>query len=175
MRRVLLFAMAMLCAISYCFSQSVAPATINAAGGTYDNQGSYYRFEWSFGEMLVINSFAPPDSAVLVTHGVLQPCTDGSSNPGSSSFEPADYRLFPNPTVGKFELDFFIRESGQMNLRLVDATGKTLEKRSYAYNGCCSIQIFDLSNHPPGLYYVIAELQNEKRRYSGFKVMRLGK
>lgn len=125
--------------------------------------------------MLLINSFAPADSAVIVTQGVLQPCTDGTSNPGSSVFESGDYRLFPNPTLGKFELNFFIRESGQMHLRLVDATGKTLEKRSYLYNGCCSIQQFDLSTHPPGLYYVIAELQNDKKRYSGFKVMKLGK
>lgn len=175
MRRVFLSAMAMLCAIGYCFAQSVAPATINAAGGTYDNAGSYYRFEWSFGEMLVINSLAPSDSAILITHGVLQPCTDGTSGAGSSIFLASDYRLFPNPTVGKFELDFFIRESGQMHLRLVDATGKVLEKRSYFYNGCCTIQLFDLSNHPPGLYYVIAELQNERKRYSGFKVMKLGK
>jgi hypothetical protein len=173
MRRIILSAMAILCAISYSFAQSIAPATFNTAGGSYNNAGSYFRFEWSFGEMLLINSFAPPDSTVLVTQGVLQPCTDGTGKPGSSVFENGDYRLFPNPTAGKFELNFFIRESGQMNLRLVDATGKVLDKRSYAYNGCCSIQLFDLSDYPVGLYYVIAELINEKTRYSGFKVMKI--
>jgi hypothetical protein len=167
--------MAMLCAVCYSFAQSVVPATINSAGGTYDNPGSYYRFEWSFGEMLLISSFAPSDSSVLVTQGVLQPCTEGPSSGSSSGFSADDYRLFPNPTLGKFELNFFIRESGVMNLRLVDATGKTLEKRTYNYNGCCSIQQFDLSNHPAGLYYVIAELLSSKRRYSGFKVMKIGK
>lgn len=173
MRRTVLSAMAMLWAIRYSFAQTIAPATLNTAGGTYDNAGSSYRFEWSFGDMLLIHSLAPSDSSLFLTQGVLQPCTDGSSKPGSSSFGTSDYRLFPNPTTGKFELNFFIRESGQMNLRLVDATGKVLEKRSYAYNGCCAIQYFDITQHPPGLYYVIAELINEKTRYSGFKVMKL--
>jgi hypothetical protein len=175
MRRTLLSAMAMLCAISYSIAQSIAPSTVNTAGGTYDNPGSYYRFEWSFGDMLLIYSYATPDSAFTFTQGVLQPCTEKVSGSGSSSFESGDYRLFPNPTTGKFELNFFIRESGKMYLRLVDATGKVLDRRSYNYNGCCSIEQFDLTGHPPGLYYVIAELQNDKKRYGGFKVMKLGK
>ena len=54
----------------------VVPAILNAAGGTYDNASSYYRYEWSFGELLLIQAFAPADSSVLVTQGVLQPCTD---------------------------------------------------------------------------------------------------
>src|SRR5215212_2836995 len=54
----------------------VVPAVLNAAGGTYDNPSSYNRYEWSFGELLLIQAFAPPDSSILVTQGVLQPCTD---------------------------------------------------------------------------------------------------
>ncbi|HEX2848464.1 MAG TPA: hypothetical protein VHN59_18105 [Chitinophagaceae bacterium] len=175
MRRTLLSAMAILCAIGYSYAQSVVPAALNTAGGTYNNPDSYFHFEWSFGEMLVINSFAPPDSAVLLTQGVLQPCTDGKSLPGNARFQPADYRLFPNPTVGKFEVNFFIKEPGPMNLRLVDASGKVLDRRSFMYTGCCGIYQFDLTGHPPGVYYVIAELHTIFTRYSGLQVMKIGK
>lgn len=175
MRRTLLSAMAILCAISYSYAQSIAPAAINTAGGTYNNPDSYYHFEWSFGEMLVINSFAPLDSSVLLTQGVLQPCTDGKSLPGNARWQPADYRLFPNPTTGKFEVNFFIKESGPMHLRLVDVNGKVLDRRSFMYTGCCGIYQFDLTNHPPGVYYVIAELRTIFTRYSGLQVMKIGK
>ena len=175
MRRIFLSAVAILCAMCYSYAQTIAPAAFNTAGGSYDNPGSSFRFEWSFGELLLISSLAPADSSIFLTQGVLQPCTDSKSSSVSTVFQNGDYRLFPNPTAGKFELNFFIRESGEMNLRLVDATGRVLEKRTYAYNGCCSIQLFDLTAYPAGLYYVIAELRNEIVRYSGLKVMKLGK
>jgi hypothetical protein len=90
--------------------------------------------------------------------------------------------LFPNPTTGKFEVSFFVRETGRMSLQLVDATGRVLEKRSYQYNGCCRIDLFDLSARPDGLYFVIADLKPDRVRpgdnievirHSGLKVLKM--
>ncbi|MDF2385129.1 hypothetical protein JMG10_26905 [Nostoc ellipsosporum NOK] len=183
MRKLLLSFLATFLAMSLCYSQSVSPATFNVAGGSYDNPSSYYRFEWSFGEMLAISTIKPADSAVIVTQGVLQPCTDKIGNsPMTLLFEKGDYRLFPNPTAGKFEVSFFVRETGRMSLQLVDATGRVLEQRSYQYNGCCRIELFDLTGRPNGLYYVIADLKPDRRRpgdnievirHSGLKVLKM--
>jgi hypothetical protein len=165
------------------FAQTIAPATFNAAGGSYDNPSSYHRFEWSFGELVLINAFAPPDSSILLTQGVLQPCTDKLNSPMTLLFEKGDYTIFPNPTPGKFELNFFVKETGRMSLQLVDATGRLLEKRSYQYNGCCRIELFDLSTRPNGIYYVVADLKpdhlrpgdnEEVIRHSGLKVIKIG-
>jgi hypothetical protein len=41
----------------------VVPAVLNTAGGTYDNALSYYRYEWSFGELVLVQSFATADSS----------------------------------------------------------------------------------------------------------------
>ncbi|HEX2682960.1 MAG TPA: hypothetical protein VHL77_03465 [Ferruginibacter sp.] len=167
MRRIRLLCLAVFLAtcLPYAQSQSITPSTLNTAGGTYDNPSSYFRFEWSFGEMMLINSLAPADSAVVLTQGVLQPCTD---KPGHSPlalfFEKDHYRLFPNPTPGPFELNFFIRETGRMNLQLIDATGRVLEKRSYQYNGCCRIEYFDLTGQPNGVYMIAAELKPDHGR-----------
>jgi hypothetical protein len=160
----------------------IVPAVFNTTGGSYDNALSYYRFEWSFGELLLIQAFAPADSSLLVTHGVLQPCTDiiGSTSQ-TVVFENGDYRLFPNPTGGKFELNFFIRESGQLKLQLINSMGQLLESRSFHYDGCCRIEMFDLSRYPGGVYDVIADLIPDGprsdgqtiTRHSGFKVIRL--
>lgn len=161
----------------------IVPAILNTAGGSYDNSLSYYRYEWSFGELLLIQAFAPPDSSILVTQGVLQPCTDKIGfSPYTVLFEAGDYKLFPNPTSGKFEVDFFVTTPGQMSLQLINATGQVLMTRSYYYDGCCRIDLFDISKYPDGIYFVVADLKPDTNRpgdnleiirHSGLKVIKL--
>jgi hypothetical protein len=191
-RRITLSCLAVFLAISFNSNaqvpslnpvNGVVPAVFNTAGGTYDNPASYNRYEWSFGELLLIQAFAPPDSSVLVTQGVLQPCTDIiTPSPMTVLFEAGDYKLFPNPTSGKFEVNFFINTPGQMSLQLVNSLGQVLMTKSYHYDGCCRIELFDISHMPNGVYYVVADLKPDNnrpgdnlsvRRHSGFKVIKL--
>jgi len=192
MRRITLFFLAVFLAISFAGKaqvpstspyNGVVPAIMNTAGGTYDNALSYYRYEWSFGEMVLIQAFAPPDSSVLVTQGVLQPCTDKiGTYPISVIFEAGDYKLFPNPTSGKFEVDFFVRTPGQMSLQLINSIGQILQTKSYHYDGCCRIEMFDISKFPAGIYFVVADLKPDELRvgdnievirHSGLKVVKM--
>lgn len=192
MRRITLFFLAVFLAISFSSSaqvpstspyNGVVPAIMNTAGGSYDNALSYYRYEWSFGEMVLIQAFAPPDSSVLVTQGVLQPCTEKiGPYPYTVLFEAGDYKLFPNPTSGKFEVDFFVKTPGTMSLQLINSIGQILQTRSYHYDGCCAIELFDISKYPNGIYFVVADLKPdalrvgdniEVIRHSGLKVIKL--
>ncbi|MGQ0739404.1 MAG: hypothetical protein ACT4OJ_10115 [Bacteroidota bacterium] len=153
----------------------VVPAIANAGGSSYDNALSYYRYEWSFGELLLIQAFASPDSSIRVTQGVLQPCTDKiGASPYTVLFEAGDYKLFPNPTSGKFELNFFMQTPGHMSLQLINAAGQLLEKRSYHYDGCCRIELFDLSGYPSGVYLLVADLEPDNVRADGLKITRHG-
>jgi hypothetical protein len=174
----------MVCAVRHAGAQSTAPQVINVAGGSYDDPNSYYRFEWSIGELTLVDMFAATDGSLLLTQGVLQPCTEkiGLSYL-STLFVAGEYRIFPNPTAGKFELDFFVREIGLMELQLTDSYGKVLEKRKYEYSGCCDIQYFDLTRYPAGTYYVIAHLTpipgrtrsdgQQVLRHSGLRVIKI--
>lgn len=182
MRRSLtLSLLAVFLAVSFCKAQvpsvapwnGVVPAILNTAGGTYDNALSYHRYEWSFGEMVLIQAFAPPDSSVLVTQGVLQPCTERIGvSPYTVFFEAGDYKLFPNPTSGKFEVNFFVHTPGQMSLQLINSIGQILERRSFRYDGCCRIELFDLTGRPAGVYFVVADLKPETPRADGLEVIR---
>ena len=190
-KKITLSCLAVYLAIGFCKAQvpslnpvnGVVPAIFNASGGTYDNPSSYHRYEWSFGELLLIQAFAPPDSSVLVTQGVLQPCTDQLGySPFTLLFDAGDYKLFPNPTKGKFELDFFVRTPGQMSLQLINSLGQILWSKSYHYDGCCRVELFDISRYPNGVYYVVADLKPDINRpednllvirHSGFKVIKL--
>lgn len=161
----------------------VVPAIFNSAGGTYDNPSSYYRYEWSFGELLLVQAFATPDNSILVTQGVLQPCTEQIGiSPFTVLFDEGDYKLFPNPTSGKFEVDFFVKTSGQMSLQLINSAGQILSSKSYHYDGCCRIELFDISRYPDGVYFLVADLKPDNNRpgdnlevirHSGLKVIKL--
>ncbi len=180
-RRIILLLLAVFPAFFVCKAQvpslspwnGVVPAVLNTAGGSYDNALSYHRYEWSFGELVLIQAFAPPDSSILVTQGVLQPCTEQVGvSPYIIYFESGDYKLFPNPTPGPFEVNFFVKTPGQMSLQLINALGQILEKRSFYYNGCCRIELFDLTGRPAGLYFVVADLRPDTPRADGLEVIR---
>jgi len=161
----------------------VVPAILNVAGGSYDNPSSYYRYEWSFGELMLIQAFASADSSIMVTQGVLQPCTDKLGYSAFTTiFDIGDYKLFPNPTPGPFEIDFFVRTPGTLSLNVINDVGQVLQSRKEHYNGCCRVYNFDISGYPDGVYIVAADLKPDVPRpgdnitvvrHSGLKVMKL--
>lgn len=165
-------------------AQSVTPSTAtNVAGGSYAPAGSYYRFEWSLGEATLVNTICPTDSSLFLTQGLLQPITEKASlSPYILFFAKGEYYIFPNPTAGRFEVNFSVRMSGRMELQLTDNTGRVLKKRAFRYPGWGHIEHYDISAYPNGTYFVIATLtpdtprpgDNAKSvRHSGFKIVKL--
>ena len=133
------------------FSQSVSPAILNSTGGT--NMFTFYRFEWSFGESMVIETqFAP---TLWVTNGVLQP---GTHNPASisttSGWDKDEIKILPNPTRGNLEIDFFSKQRGKVTMTLLDASGRLLSNKQFDYYGIGRIEKMDLSRFPSGTYFL---------------------
>ncbi len=168
---------------SVAFPQRFTPTVFNAGGGSYNDPYSYVRyFEWSIGELALINTEASADGSVVVYQGVLQPCTEKPGNsPASMDFDAGDFKLFPDPTTGKFEIDFFVRDNGTLDLELTNVLGQVLERRSIRYYGCCLIEHYDISHLPSGVYFVVATLRPDavnsvnkavKVRRSGLKVVK---
>lgn len=165
-------------------TQTVVPVIANAGGSSYQNPSSYFRyFDWSIGELSLISTVAPADSSVVLYQGVLQPCTEKPGfSPLNANFTPEDFKIMPNPTTGKFEINFFVRENGIMTLELVDAIGKKIETRSFRYNGNFRTEKYDISYLPAGVYMIAVTLTpdvfnsyNPKQlvRHSGLKVVKI--
>jgi hypothetical protein len=162
--------------------QSITPFTLNASGGTFDNPSSYTRYEWSFGELVLTDTYTAPGGNLILTQGILQPCTDKVSGEYEMLlFGVNEWKIFPNVTTGKFELDFFLITPGQMELQLTDAMGRVINTRRFQYHCCDRIERYDISNMPSGVYFINARFTPERgniaevfrvRREGTFKVVK---
>jgi hypothetical protein len=155
------------------FSQSVTPAILNASGGTYIF--TYYRFEWSFGESMAIETM--PSSNLIVTNGVLQPGTDNPATiDNTGNWGKDEIKILPNPTQNILEIDFFSKQQGKVNLSLYDESGRFLARRQFDYYGTGRIEKWDLGRYPSGNYFLNIQLEpngNFVGKKGSFKIIKL--
>ena len=162
--------------------QSITPFTLNASGGSFDNPSSYTRYEWSFGELVLTDTYTATGANLILTQGVLQPCTEKvQGDVEILLFGVNEWKIFPNITTGKFELNFFLSTPGLMELQLTDAMGRVVNTRQFQYHCCDRIERYDLSNMPNGVYFINARYTPERgniaevfrtRRQGTFRVVK---
>lgn len=155
------------------YSQSVTPATLNASGGT--NIFTYYRFEWSFGESMAIETLS--SSNLIVTNGILQP---GTHNPATidnnSDWGKDEIKILPNPTQNILEIDFFSKQQGKIALSLYDGSGRFLARREFDYYGTDRIEKWNLDRYPSGNYFLNIQLDptgNSVAKKGSFKIIKI--
>ena len=157
------------------FAQSISPATLNATGGTYIF--SYYRVEWSFGESMAISTMTDANSNVFVTNGILQPNTHNPATVNNNmAWDRDEIRILPNPTQNVIEIDFFTKQKGKVIMNLFDEAGKYVGTKQFDYFGNGSIQKWDLSQYPSGMYLLNIHLQptgTSVAKKGAFKVVKI--
>lgn len=140
------------------FAQSIAPATLNATGGTYFF--TYYRVEWSFGESMAIATMSDAGNNVTVTNGILQPNTNNPATVNNTgTWDRDEIRILPNPTQNVIEIDFFSKQKGKIIMNLYDESGRFMGTRQFDYAGNGSIQRWNLSGFASGMYLLNIQLQ----------------
>lgn len=140
------------------YAQSVSPATFNVTGGTYFF--NYYRFEWSFGESMAINTMGETNSPTIVTNGILQPGTHiPATVNNSSTWDRDEIKVLPNPTQNVLEIDFFSKHKGKVIMNLYDGSGRFMGTKQFDYFGNGSIQKWNLSEYGSGMYFLNIQLQ----------------
>ena len=96
--------------ISY-FSQRITPSVINVSGGV--SQQGYYQFEWSVGEMSLVNQMESKPNLFVVTNGFLQPyILNAGVNNSNNVFGADELKVFPTPASTYVELDLFTKIRG---------------------------------------------------------------
>jgi hypothetical protein len=138
------------------FSQSVTPFILNSTGGT--NMYTFYRFEWSFGEMLAIETMSTP--TLQVTNGLLQPGTSFPAAVNNTSAWGADeIKILPNPTRDWLEIDFFSKQQGKVTMSVYDESGRLMGKTQFDYFGVGQIRKWSFINYASGTYFLNIQLQ----------------
>lgn len=130
-------------------AQEATPNIINVTGGSAIN--GYYRFDWSVGEMCIIDTYIQP--GLILENGVLHAGTERPNHPkGIDFFATGDIMIFPNPVYTITEVNFNLPQPGRVNIRLMDIMGKLVEIRQFDYNGVGRIEKIDLQRYPAGTY-----------------------
>jgi hypothetical protein len=174
MKRVRLIFLSVGCFLSlHSLSQSVTPATLNASGGT--NFFTYYRFEWSFGEAMAIETMSPLGN-IQVTNGVLQP---GTHNPAANNTNNAwgaeEIKILPNPVQNQLEIDFFSKQKGKVVMTLVSEMGSVISTRQFDYFGVGRIEKWNFNPYPSGAYFLKIQLvptNGSAAKNSSFRVIK---
>lgn len=137
-----------------------AQATLNAAGGSAAIAGNTY--EWSFAEMVLVNTAATPGLAV--TQGVLQP-TAGTT--GISDPKPAwdALSIYPNPVNDQLNIKFNVGQHIDLDLVISDISGRQYEVRSYKDHHGTSPLIIDFSAYAAGIYTLQLESTHNSKTY----------
>jgi hypothetical protein len=141
---------------AFSFAQSVTPAILNSTGGT--NFFTFYRFEWSFGEAVAIETM--PTSNLIVTNGVMQPGTEFPANVNNTGGWGLDeIRILPNPTQNWLEIDFFSKQSGKVTMNLFDESGRFMGNQQFDYYGVGVIKKWNFDQFASGAYFLNIQLQ----------------
>jgi hypothetical protein len=135
-------------------AQSITPAVINTSGNSY-TQG-YYSFDWSVGEMALVETSKSIDGRMMITNGFLQPGLN-LVNLGRN-FTPDEVKIFPNPTYGNLEINFSTLQQGSLLIRLYDANGKLVISRRTVSYGMGNIEHLNLSHFASGTYFLKIDL-----------------
>lgn len=138
-------------------AQSVAPSVINSSGGSF--QSGYYQFEWSVGELALINEMSSAGNTHFITNGFLQSFTQyPEKNNTSNIFHNDEIKIFPNPASSYVEINFFTKQQGRITLSFYDGAGKKVYSVTDQYYGNGLIKRIPVSQLPNEVYMLHIEL-----------------
>ncbi len=140
-----------------CLSQGITPSVINVSGG--NSQKGYYQFEWSIGEMSLVNEMESRRNMFVVTNGFLQSylLRPGTNNP-NNQFGADEIKVFPNPASSYVEINFFTRQQGRLRIGFYDALGQKVYSIEFHTYGIDLIQKIPVNHLNAGTYLLHVEL-----------------
>lgn len=158
-----------------------AQAVINTTGGAHNDQNIVY--EWSIGELALINEMQSPENSVIVTNGFLQtysinlqPSDEKDSVWRWLPFNSGRINIFPNPTKGRFQLNFSFNETGKLKVMIVDGFGCIVYKKEMRKSQAYLSDHVNIEGLANGTYFVVVELLSDyfvPKKMKSFKIIKI--
>jgi len=139
------------------YSQSNTPSVINSSGGS--SQTGYYHFEWSVGEISLVNQMSSSNNSLILTNGFFQPYLlyPGRYNL-SNQFGNDEIKIFPNPASDYVEIDFFTNQKGKVKISFYDVSGRMVFYKESFCNGVDLIEKISVNQFASGSYALKIDL-----------------
>src|SRR5688572_25937374 len=104
------------------FAQSSQPFVINSSGGQYNADS--YSYEWSIGELALVNEMKESSGNYILTNGFLQPYSKKASpSQLPASFRDHEFRMLHNPAKDVIGFMLTTKERGKLRLKVYDERG----------------------------------------------------
>ncbi len=160
-------------AVTSADAQSVSNSAVNSSGNTY--KSGYYQFEWSIGEMSLVNEMKSGDKQYIITNGLLQPNESTHENP-DKQFDKDEIKVFANPSTGMVDVNILTKQQGKLTIRVFDVQGKLLATKNAISYGFGSTEKIDLTRYAASTYFLKIDLNpapGSVRKTGGFKITKL--
>ena len=140
-----------------CFSQRITPSVINVSGGA--SQQGYYQFEWSVGEMSLVNQMESRPNLFVLTNGFLQPYTIHEGvNYSNNQFGADELKVFPTPASSFVEVNLFTKQQGRLKISFYNDMGQKVYSTELQTYGVDLIQRIPVNRFAQGTYLLHVEL-----------------
>jgi hypothetical protein len=117
----------------------------------FDNSATY-----SFGDKIIVKV-----KVEKVTNEEEEMLNEALGLKSSSRFDDVDFKVYPNPSNGKFSIEAEIKDVEKLELGVFDLKGsKVNEARLRNEDGEFSTEI-DITNYPAGTYFLVLKNGNK--------------
>ena len=133
--------------IQLCQAQVTHSTTINAAGGSAQLSGNTY--EWSIGEMTLVNTAATAN--LVVTQGLLQPVLN-TTNIRQPELTVDQLKVYPNPTKDIVFIKPNLKPNPSLTILVYDISGRAFLRSELVLKEGTEVQTIDLGTYAAGNY-----------------------
>lgn len=139
-----------------CSGSLYAQNTLNATGGGGTIGGNTY--DYSVGEMTLVST--ETSSNIIITQGLLQPEAKFATSTKDLIIAQDQMSIYPNPTAAIVNIQPQFNKAGTMQIRLIDAMGKTIVRQEYKLSSGTEKQQIDISGFAIGNYLLNVNYTN---------------
>jgi|SRR5688572_22084543 len=141
-------------------SQTDQHCVINTSGGSFANES--YSYEWSIGELVLVNEMVANDGKYILTNGFLQPFPrNGNPAIPPASFKDHEIRLLKNPVKDVLGVQLVSNETGRLKLWVYDERGYIKYFKEINTMGAGLTEFINMINYANGNYMLKAEFNGD--------------
>ena len=136
-------------------AQSLSPSVIASAGDFFSNSSGSLSF--TVAEMSMVQTFTATNN--VLTQGFQQP-EDNAVFIQENVVINADVSIYPNPTTGKFILNYIASDESSTFISIYNMVGEIVLSKKYAQSKGMNTVNFDISSMSQGIYMVLLHLRD---------------